>query len=476
MRLPIISVLAATIAGAGCSFGESGVSPPLDQLFLPGGAAIDPEGRWMYVVNSNSDLRYNAGTVAVIDLDKAGADRRSTEWGRCPSPGFVNSSKAARRFCCRDFFDAEVLNCDEREYIDAPTTVQLGSFGSTLIVGGQPEAGANGRRIYVSVRAEPSVTFIDAVSSGDGVTLRCAGGQPGQNHLCDNTHKILGENDLRRGPRLAEEPQNLILDDKLQLLYVSHAAEAVSVVDLCPATPALVSVRSPVFDLFGQWVTSLLVTDPGNPAGEIFATGRNYYGSVGQDAAQIRSLYLRGADEPCAGEARKGIELVPGPGFFNSAFYGSGSDIRSILLADGKQRAFLLHRNAPGRENPAALVAVDRSPDARGQPNNQATAVLEICAGATEMRWHDAGRGPHIFIVCFEAGQVYVVEPDSLALTAVINTGRGPNDLAFSDKDPWAAYVTGFSDNNISVVDLQPGSRTEYKVVQRIGFPHVGTR
>jgi hypothetical protein len=476
MRLPIICVLAATIGGAGCSFGESGVAPPLDQLFLPGGAAVDPDGRWMYVVNSNSDLRYNAGTLAVIDLDRAREDRRSPEWGRCPSPGFVNSSKAARRFCCRDFFDGEVLNCDEREYIDAATTVQLGSFGSTLTVAQTPEAGPGGRRIYLSVRAEPSVTFIDAVSSPQGVALRCAAGQPGPSHLCDNTHKILGETDLRRGPRLAEEPQNLILDEKLRLLYVSHAAEAISVIDLCPTNPSLVSVRSPVFEVRGQWVTSLLVTEPGNPAGEIFATGRNYFGAAGRDAAQISSLYLRGAEAPCAGEARKGIELVPGSGFFDSAFYGNGSDIRSILLAEGKQRAFLLHRNAPGRENPAALVAVDRFADASGQPNNQATAVLEICAGATKMLWHDAGRGPQIFIVCFEAGQVYVVEPDSMIISAVINTGRGPNDLAFSEKDPSLAYVVGFSDNNVSVVDLQPGSRTEYKVIQRIGFPHAGTR
>jgi hypothetical protein len=33
------------------------------------------------------------------------------------------------------------------------------------------------------------------------------------------------------------------------------------------------------------------------------------------------------------------------------------------------------------------------------------------------------------------------------------------------------AYVVGFGDNNISVVDLDPTSPTEYHVIQRIGFP-----
>jgi hypothetical protein len=38
------------------------------------------------------------------------------------------------------------------------------------------------------------------------------------------------------------------------------------------------------------------------------------------------------------------------------------------------------------------------------------------------------------------------------------------------------AYVVGFGDNNISVVDLTPGSDTEYRVVHRLGFPRVSPR
>ena len=49
---------------------------------------------------------------------------------------------------------------------------------------------------------------------------------------------------------------------------------------------------------------------------------------------------------------------------------------------------------------------------------------------------------------------------------AVDNDGPGRN----------VAYVVGFGDNNISVVDLAPGSPTEYHVVQHIGFPSVVPR
>ena len=38
------------------------------------------------------------------------------------------------------------------------------------------------------------------------------------------------------------------------------------------------------------------------------------------------------------------------------------------------------------------------------------------------------------------------------------------------------AYVVGFGDNNISVVDLAPGADNEYRVVHRLGFPRVSPR
>jgi DNA-binding beta-propeller fold protein YncE len=53
--------------------------------------------------------------------------------------------------------------------------------------------------------------------------------------------------------------------------------------------------------------------------------------------------------------------------------------------------------------------------------------------------------------------------------------GRGPSGLVF-DKPRKVAYVVGFGDNNISVIDLMPGRTTEYSVIQRIGFPRTSPR
>jgi DNA-binding beta-propeller fold protein YncE len=472
------AVLACT-AGVGCSFGESGVPPPLDGLFLPTGLVVDPTGDWLFVVNSNSDLQFNAGTVAPVDVRKAAEDRARPDWPTCGSPGYRPGGPTGVRSCCYDFHDSLTLNCDERGYVDASATVQIGSFGSTILLSGGATGGPD-RRLFVAVRAEPSVTHIDARVDGRQVELRCQATATGErNPLCDDSHKVRTGADALGAFRLPEEPYSLSMDEGLGVLYVSHGIYGVSVIDTCASErPTLVSVRWPAFaqetcsnrdPLRCQGVNAVVVGEPGNPAGPVYALGR-YFGAL---PAEVQTLFLRGGEQPCGGSPRA-LELIPGPSFFPSAFFPSGMDIRGFALSPDRQRAYVLHRNGSpqyARDNPPALVAVDRSPDAQGRPVNRAVEVVEICSGATELHRHDAGRGPRLYVVCFESGQIYVVDPVLMDVSAVINAGRGPATLAFSPRDPTIAYLTGFSDNNLSVVDLKPGSPTENKVVQRIGFP-----
>jgi DNA-binding beta-propeller fold protein YncE len=55
--------------------------------------------------------------------------------------------------------------------------------------------------------------------------------------------------------------------------------------------------------------------------------------------------------------------------------------------------------------------------------------------------------------------------------------GRGPSGLVFDNTHGReVAYVVGFGDNNISVIDLVPGSPTEYHMIQRIGFQRTAPR
>ena len=51
----------------------------------------------------------------------------------------------------------------------------------------------------------------------------------------------------------------------------------------------------------------------------------------------------------------------------------------------------------------------------------------------------------------------------------VSNQGWGPWEVNL-------AYVLNFSQNDVSVLDLAPGSPTQYHVIQRLGFPSVTPR
>jgi hypothetical protein len=181
---------------------------------------------------------------------------------------------------------------------------------------------------------------------------------------------------------------------------------------------------------------------------------------------------------PADPTVNRDLTLVPGEGFYSSAFFPGGKDIRGMVPPRTATACTCSHRNDRrnfGRD-PASVVAVDRTPDASGSPANRAVDAVEVCAGGMEMASHDSGRGPRLFIVCFESGQLYVVDPVLFEVTAIINAGRGPTTLVFPSNDRTLAYMGSFTDSSISVVDLAPGSPTEYRVVQRLGFPHVPGR
>jgi YVTN family beta-propeller protein len=98
--------------------------------------------------------------------------------------------------------------------------------------------------------------------------------------------------------------------------------------------------------------------------------------------------------------------------------------------------------------------------------------VLEVCGGPTAMQMQDVvGRGDRIYVTCYDDGLIYVVDPNALVVTSIIDVGAGPISLLFS-RDKRVAYVASFANSHLSVIDVAPGSPTENHVVLRLGLPH----
>lgn len=519
-------VLGLVLAGGACSLSQDGVPPPADRIFFPGGALVDEqEGRWLYVVSSNSDLRYNAGTVVPVDLTKVCQDdRRNQEprnQGRCPlppgelppvwepcpyEPRYVPPATAEHK-CCWDTLDRNILNCDEQDYILRARSVRLGSFGVQPVTQhfGRLEAMVDGngnptrsfvreplptgvdKRLFVPVRGNTSITMMDVTVSPDDVILSCTGLRPGPNPdqgefaLCDErwrlTRKddpVVDENAVEvpedQITRLPDEPYAAAVDEALQLLYVGHLRTGeITLFDLGDGmdnlTPELVHSAGGLLppDANGaRGVTSLKIRDPGECFGPVYVTSRY--------RALVSSFVVFGTNNPDAEfpcgperpspESARDIAIV-GTGQVISTGIG-GTETRGVEIAGG--RAFVLQRSPP------VLVAFDLATLA-------ASSAIEVCQGPTALAVHEDVPGrPMLYVTCFDAGEVFVVDPTIPALRAVIPVGRGPVLTAFSATDPGRGYVVGFGGNNVLVLDLDPASPQYHRVIQRIGFPSATPR
>ena len=132
---------------------------------------MDNCGQWLFVTNSNADLRYNDGTLIALSLKRA-ADgsrcgesagvhhqrrlrrafelhrrqlhlgvhhqrrlRRALELhrrarctvGDCSRVSYPNPRTDPAHFCCWDALDRNALNCDERAYIGPASDIGNGA-------------------------------------------------------------------------------------------------------------------------------------------------------------------------------------------------------------------------------------------------------------------------------------------------------------------------------------------------------------
>jgi DNA-binding beta-propeller fold protein YncE len=505
MRLgsALAAVVVAGAVASGCGLNQQGIAPPKDEIFYPGAIAIDPvaksavdltKPRWLYVLNSNADLRFNDGTLVVVDLDLVQAAYASSIPDKdaggpaavprdlCPDSKFFNPLTSSSQYCCWDALDRNVLNCDERQFINTGASVRLGSFGSALAIDTDPSqyaigTSATARRLYAAVRGNAAITWLDLNDQGSSVSVQCSDStSPGAFAECDNAHRV----NLTTDPnRPIEEPYAMAIDPTQGLMYVGHLRGGyLSSIDLAAADhrPALINVNPGIFpgDINGSTgVTSLTVTATGINSGRIYATSR-YIARAAAFAPISKGQNGAPVDNPDTFLANAGDLFVSPLG---------GSEIRGIQPIPLTGRTYVLQRNPP------ALIGFDTT---IGQNQNTATDIIEMCTGPTFLYMDpplrpdgvdkdtgkllkDTDTNKLLFVNCFEAGQVYVVDPYAARILAIIEVGRGPAGLALPPADPGKdhpdfAYVVGFGSNNVSVIDLQPG-HTQYHVIQRIGFP-----
>jgi DNA-binding beta-propeller fold protein YncE len=494
---------------------DPGTEPVPTQFFFPAGIAMDPGGRYAYVTNGNADLRYGGGAVMMVDLQRfecASELFRQNVTGlgaglpaACSDPAQAMDD-SVNAGCLLDPIDPSIVDCDETRFIIANATVKVGNFAGALKL---RRIDDRRRTLYAAVRGDPSVTRID-VDLGHDLsvpgTLDCFDdpasltGRPGYDPksrtntappVCDVSHLIQTYSCVGRpmctqeDNQIPPEPFGLALDDGLlgdgrtpyARLLVSHLAGGeVMLIDILPATPVVRYVSSQFF-----------VADPSGRHGA-FALAPQF------PHQSSSAWYLTSDIQPTVQTFRiaDANVVVPAQPFTLSGVFVSGADVRDIVFEPGGARAFLTENNPP------SLVVLDT----RTLPNgalpgvvqNRVVDVVDVCQTPAHMgvrRRLTAGApgtpprlATKVYVPCFLSNQVMVVDPDRPGVDETILTGRGPNEISFNfssdgeaevDVEPMArrGYVTTFTESAIAVIDLQPGSPTENRVIARIGLPEL---
>jgi hypothetical protein len=319
----------------------------------------------------------------------------------------------------------------------------------------------------------------DARTNTTTVPPRCDNSHLVQTYTCpDRLGCVQGDNDI------PAQPFNLLLDQGqradgtvISRLLVAHLSEgSVTIIDLL-GTPLVADVSPPFF--------------PADQAGRhgVFGIARRddstrpiYYLTSNLNAA-ISTFYVD--DTPT------GDKVVEGPVFATVGTFASGADGRELIFEPGGQRAFMT-QNAP----PSVAILDTRldQPEGRGLPANKIVDIVDVCQGPSHMSLRQqavagpAGAGTNLrnslYVACFTSNQVMIVDPDRPGVDETILVGRGPTELAFNysgEETPAAerlptprhrrAYLSLYSESTIGVVDVEPGSPTENRLIARIGLP-----
>jgi DNA-binding beta-propeller fold protein YncE len=529
-RLAVKSILQSLcwlvgINAAACFDPDDGREPPLNRIYFPTGMALSPDGNRLYVANSDWDLQYNAGSVQVYDAARlrqllpvycesdaecaaagqvcdlssgsgsSGEPLAPSHW--CVDPGVSDPCAGLGIQSAADRLVAPGL-CSAFDNTTPELllgSVRVGAFATDLLYRVNPNGGG---RLFVPVRSDATLHWIDVGGATAGGELDCGQGRAGD---CDENHRR-GDGDAEgtpSGDALPIEPFGVGASLDGTAIVTTHQTEGkVSlfvndwtrpeagpelsyILEGLPARPVHVSAI-PVPEV------ALLDRAPGQPRSLGYLPGF-WLAFRGTPFIQL-VRYFDALDSP---------DGIP---FLESAFADrlattATSDIRGMAV-DASTRT----------RCEAACVDLD-------------LACLSSCAGialdvflanavpasllvgnTTSLRRADVGNdrlrisdavavdeGPsrtvvgqildtsgvaarRVFITSFEARTVTIYNPDARVVEARVLTGRGPTALAVDDVNA-LAYVAHFTASYIGVIDLDQRHHTFGTMIRALGRPSV---
>ena len=493
------------------SIGE-GIAPPLGSIYFPTGLALSQDSNFLYVANSDFDLQYNAGTLLSLDLNRirslvprgCASDSNCPVEKYCDAPGSSTDTPEHSYWCVdRDpaskFFGMPCGALGERSSSDRVTVpgrcqaadlqnpqdggsslvtdaVAIGAFATDIIARDFPNSDKYSNRLFIPVRGESSVNWVDATADGK---FDC--GQ-GAGQLCDQRHRAGQDpSDNSRGLRMPPEPYAIAATPDASAIIVTHQTQgAVSLlVNDWTTGPHLNYVLTglPPMPIAAAAVPEPLVVQLG-----LYQTSPGFL--IAYETTPRIDL-LRFSPDSESTPARPYLELSATATVTANS---GGYDVRGLAVDDAERRQceanatatdaaqLMTCANIPldiyaSSRSPASLLIGHTTPNTALTPNSDipyfndtfplptgpsAVHVAQIINEENQLE-------TRVFIVSFDSRRIAIFDPAKRNIEAWVITGRGPQALAFDVLAPSGvaatdghayAYVGHFTDSYLGVVEL----------------------
>lgn len=432
-------VVACTAAVSACDV-ESGRRPTVGVLHFPTAATASPDGRFLYVANSNFNLEFSGALIQAFDLDKirAAADNAKAH-PEIPTAAFE-----------RD--EAKFVATDGQGAFPRGAAVRVGSYVTAL------KLAPDGNRLYAATRASGCIAWIDRTAEG---LLEC--GQQSAGGACDEAqpsaaqHCVGASRSGRRDLLLPPNPTSIDVFDQNGSRYitVTHHEDTRSRVSLLVQPTAN---DAPVLAHFASDFSARL------------------WAQVRLETAQPHWLVFS-RDDPSMGHVRlfeDGLSsfVFRSPTTIPTTVSSTLGVMHAALDPCNPNRVYAAARvrRSSGAAAGDAIFAIDvsnpddpRVVDTLSMPIGP-TRIVPVRRGAT------CADGVELYTVLYDARKLYVVDASSWSEVAQIRTQVGPAEFVVDPQFGTAGhnyfYVINFSSMCIEVIDA--ATRT---VVFTIGDP-----
>lgn len=516
--------LCAALGALGCFKPDDGREPPLDRIYFPTALALSPDGDRLYVVNSDWDLQFNAGSLQVYDTARvrellprhcasdadcnAPAERcdlapvagsalpSGTHWcvdAAAPDPcRGLGVQPAGQRFVEPGLCGA-VDNTSPELLLDS---VGIGAFATGLVYRSNP---AGGGRLFVPVRSDATLHWVDVRGgSGAGGPERELDCGQGDTNECDAAHRQ-GDGateETRDGTRLPIEPYGADATDDGTAIVVTHQTEGAlslfvndwaspdgprlaSILDGLPQRPVHVrAIPPPAIARLDRapGAARALEYKPGfwtTFRGGSFVQLVRYFDEIDSPSG-VPFLEPAFADRLLTTATSDVIGLTIDPTSRDACEAACGAADAACLelcasvpldvfLANRIPSSILIGRTTSLRRGPISTDRLQVS-DAVSVDEGLSSIVLgDIIDGA-------GVRQRRVFSTSFDARSLTIYDPLADRIEARVLTGRGPSAVAI-DGARGLAYVAHFTDSYIGVIDLDQRHTTFGTLILALGEP-----